>query len=64
MVEKDIHKYDKGYNIFNNNCRNVYITEDYQYIFDLKPNQNFGDDISSFTLPSKMNDDIDDEDPF
>ena len=40
MVEKDIHKYDKGYNIINNNCRNVYITEDYQYIFDLKPNQN------------------------
>ena len=40
MVEKDIHKYDKGYNIINNNYRNVYITEDYKYIFDLKPNQN------------------------
>ena len=40
MVEKNIHKYDKGYNIINNNCRNVYITEDYKYIFDLKPNQN------------------------
>ena len=30
---------------------------------DLKPNDNFGDDMSSYTLPSKMNDDPDD-DPF
>jgi len=38
--EKDIHKYDKGYNININGCRNVYITDDYKYIFQLKPNQN------------------------
>ena len=30
---------------------------------DMKPNKNFGDDMSSFTLPSKMNDDLDDVDP-
>jgi len=31
---------------------------------DLKPNQNFSNDTSSFTLPSKMNDDLDGDDPF
>ena len=40
MVEKDIHKYDKGYNIFKDGKRFVHITEDYKYIFNLKPNQN------------------------
>tara|TARA_A100001015_G_scaffold238774_1_gene271848 strand:- start:1185 stop:2237 length:1053 start_codon:yes stop_codon:yes gene_type:complete len=39
-VELDIHKYDKGFNIFKDGCRHVYITDDYKYIFDLKPNQN------------------------
>uniref|UniRef100_A0A6C0C487 T4 RNA ligase 1-like N-terminal domain-containing protein n=1 Tax=viral metagenome TaxID=1070528 RepID=A0A6C0C487_9ZZZZ len=38
--EKDIEKYDKGYNIIINGDRHVYITEDYKYIFDLRPNQN------------------------
>ena len=38
--ELDIEKYDKGYNIFKDNKRYVHITEDYKYIFDLKPNQN------------------------
>ena len=40
MVEKDIHKYDKGFNIFKDDKRHVYITDDYKYIFNLKPNQN------------------------
>ena len=40
MVEKNIHKYDKGFNIIKNGCRHVYITDDYKYIYDLKPNQN------------------------
>ena len=39
-VELDIEKYDKGYNIFKDNKRFVHITDDYKYIFDLKPNQN------------------------
>jgi len=38
--EFDIHKYDKGYNIIKNGSRQIYITEDYKYIFELKPNQN------------------------
>jgi len=38
--ESDIEKYDKGYNIIMNGCRYVYITDDYKYIFDLRPNQN------------------------
>ena len=38
--ELDIHKYDKGYNIIKDNSRNVHITDDYKYIFELKPNQN------------------------
>ena len=38
--ELDIEKYDKGYNIFKDNKRFVHITDDYKYIFDLKPNQN------------------------
>ena len=38
--ELDIHKYDKGYNIIKNGSRQIYITEDYKYIFELKPNQN------------------------
>jgi hypothetical protein len=38
--ELDIEKYDKGYNIIKDGIRNVYITNDYKYIFDLRPNQN------------------------
>ena len=38
--ELDIHKYDKGYNIIKNDSRHIYITDDYKYIFELKPNQN------------------------
>jgi hypothetical protein len=38
--EKDIEQYDKGYNIIMNNVRYVYITDNYKYIFDLRPNQN------------------------
>ena len=38
--ELDIHKYDKGYNIIKNGSRHIYITDDYKYIFELKPNQN------------------------
>ena len=38
--EFDIHKYDKGYNIIKNGSRHIYITDDYKYIFELKPNQN------------------------
>ena len=34
--------------------------ENYNFNAGMKPNDNFGDDISSFTMPSKMNDD----DPF
>lgn len=34
--------------------------DNYNYNAGMKPNENFGDDISSFTMPSKMNDD----DPF
>jgi hypothetical protein len=31
----------------------------------MKPNENFGnDDFPSFTMPSKMNDDSNDDDPF
>ena len=37
---ENIHKYDKGYNIIINGVRNVYITYDYKYIFNLRPNQN------------------------
>ena len=37
---KSIHKYDKGYNIIINGVRHVYITDDYKYIFNLRPNQN------------------------
>ena len=35
-----VEKYDKGFNIIMNGVRHVYITDDYKYIFDLKPNQN------------------------
>jgi hypothetical protein len=38
--ENDIQKYDKGFNIIKDGCRHVYITDDYKYIFDLKPNEN------------------------
>ena len=38
--------------------------DDFMFNNDMKPNKNFGDDMSSFTLPSKMNDDLDDVDPF
>ena len=38
--------------------------DDFMFNNDLKPNQNFGNDTSSFTLPSKMNDDLDGDDPF
>ncbi len=31
--------------------------DNYNYNASIKPNENFGDDISSFTMPSKMNDD-------
>ncbi len=34
--------------------------DNYNFNSGMKPNENFGDDISSFTMPSKMNDD----DPF
>ena len=34
--------------------------DNYNFNAGMKPNENFGDDISSFTMPSKMNDD----DPF
>ena len=36
--------------------------KDYMYNAGMKPNNDFGDDISSFTMPSKMNDDS--SDPF
>ena len=36
--------------------------QDYMYNAGMKPNNDFGDDISSFTMPSKMNDDS--SDPF
>ena len=36
--------------------------DDFMFNNDMKPNKNFGDDMSSFTLPSKMNDDLDDVD--
>ena len=36
--------------------------QDYMYNAGIKPNNDFGDDISSFTMPSKMNDDS--SDPF
>ena len=39
-VELDIQQYDKGFNIFKDGVRQVYITDDYKYVFDLKPNQN------------------------
>tara|TARA_Y100000813_G_scaffold40339_1_gene27494 strand:+ start:1258 stop:2787 length:1530 start_codon:yes stop_codon:yes gene_type:complete len=38
--------------------------DDFMFNSDLKPNDNFGDDMSSYTLPSKMNDDPDDDAPF
>ena len=38
--ELDIEKYDKGYNIIKDGVRYVYITDDYKYVFDLRPNQN------------------------
>jgi len=38
--ELDIEKYDKGYNIIKDGVRYIYITDDYKYIFDLRPNQN------------------------
>lgn len=37
---ESIHKYDKGYNIIKDGVRHVYITDDYKYIFNLRPNQN------------------------
>jgi replicative DNA helicase len=37
---------------------------DFMYNAGMKPNNDFGDDISSFTMPSKMNDDSSNEDPF
>ena len=40
ISENDIQKYDKGFNVFKDGCRHVFITDDYKYIFDLKPNQN------------------------
>ena len=40
VIENDIQKYDKGFNIFKDGKRHVYITDDYKYIFNLKPNQN------------------------
>ena len=36
--------------------------ENYMYNAGMKPNNDFGNDISSFTMPSKMNDDS--NDPF
>ena len=38
-VEK-LNKYDKGYNIYLNGIRHAVITDDYKYMFELKPNQN------------------------
>jgi replicative DNA helicase len=38
--------------------------EDFVYNAGMKPNENFGNDISSFTLPSKMNDDPNEDEPF
>ncbi|MCH1614015.1 MAG: replicative DNA helicase, partial [Flavobacteriales bacterium] len=37
---------------------------DFMYNAGMKPNNDFGDDVSSFTMPSKMNDESSDEDPF
>ena len=37
---------------------------DFMYNAGMKPNNDFGDDVSSFTMPSKMNDDSSNEDPF
>jgi len=37
---------------------------DFMYNAGMKPNNDFGDDVSSFTMPSKMNDDPSNEDPF
>ena len=37
---EDIQKYDKGFNIIINGVRHVYITDDYKYLFNLKPNEN------------------------
>jgi hypothetical protein len=34
------------------------------YNAGMKPNNDFGNDVSSFTMPSKMNDDSSNEDPF
>ena len=38
-VEK-LNKYDKGYNVYLNGIRYAVITDDYKYMFELKPNQN------------------------
>ena len=38
--------------------------DDFVFNAGMKPNENFGNDISSFTLPSKMNDDSNDDEPF
>ena len=35
-----VNKYDKGFNIIIDGARNVYFTDDYMYLFNLKPNQN------------------------
>ena len=38
--------------------------QDFMYNAGMKPNNDFGNDVSSFTMPSKMNDDSSNEDPF
>ena len=38
--------------------------QDFMYNAGIKPNDDFGNDVSSFTMPSKMNDDPNNDDPF
>ena len=38
--------------------------ENYDFNAGMKPNDDFGNDLSSFTLPSKMNDDPNEDEPF
>ena len=38
--EYDIQKYEKGFNIYMNDIRYKMITDDYNYLFNLKPNHN------------------------
>ena len=36
--------------------------DDFSFQGGIQPNENFGDNLPSFTMPSKMNDDMDEDD--